>query len=256
MRRSEERVGTARPALLRASWTAAGVALAIAAGPALAGDRALLHPIGFSPDGRYFAFEEFGVQDGSGFAYSNIYIIDLPADAWVSGTPIRMKGDDAEWDRPLAEIRAEAHEQADPQLSALEIVQPAEILVLLGDGVRDDGKTMGFSYPGWGPPGTTEGDEFALQLSTFPIDSSEDCETFLGQQALGFRLVYEAEGQSRTVHEDEGSIPASRGCTTDYRLYAVLSPFHSTGPDVAIISSYPFGFEGPDRRFIAVPLSD
>ena len=50
------------------------------AAPASAGDRAQFNPIGFSEDGRYFAFEEFGIQDGSGFPYSNTFIIDLPAD--------------------------------------------------------------------------------------------------------------------------------------------------------------------------------
>ena len=34
------------------------------AGPALAGDAANFNPLGFSEDGRYFAFEEFGIQDG------------------------------------------------------------------------------------------------------------------------------------------------------------------------------------------------
>ena len=62
------------------------VSLAVAT-PALAGDRALIDFIGFSADARYLAFEEFGVQDGSGFPYSNIYILDLPADKWAGGSP-------------------------------------------------------------------------------------------------------------------------------------------------------------------------
>ena len=48
-------------------------------------DRALL---GFSPDGRYFALEEYGIQDGSGYPYSNIFLIDTTTDEWVTGTPI------------------------------------------------------------------------------------------------------------------------------------------------------------------------
>ena len=56
--------------------------------PVLAGDRAQLDLIGYSADGSYFAFEEFGVQDGSGFAYSSIYVVDLVDDSWVVGTQI------------------------------------------------------------------------------------------------------------------------------------------------------------------------
>lgn len=72
---------------------ASAVTLMLAA-PAMAGDRALIDFIGFSEDGQYFAFEEFGVQDGSGFPYSNIYVLDVSADSWVDGTPVRVQLDD------------------------------------------------------------------------------------------------------------------------------------------------------------------
>ena len=55
-------------------------------------------------------------------------------------------------------------------------------------------------------------------------------------------------------------LPGSRGCTLDYRLYAVIEPFRDYYADdftprrVAIVASYPFGFEGVDRRFLVVPI--
>ena len=52
-----------------------------------ASDRAI---IGFSLDGGHFAFEEYGVQDGSGFPYADVYIINLETDEWVKGSPIRV----------------------------------------------------------------------------------------------------------------------------------------------------------------------
>jgi len=52
-----------------------------------ASDRAI---IGFSKDGSHFAFEEYGMQDGSGFPYADIYIINLKTDKWVKGSPIRV----------------------------------------------------------------------------------------------------------------------------------------------------------------------
>ena len=54
---------------------------------AWAGDYASRHVIGFSADGRYFAFEQYGAQDGSGFPYAEIFIIDTQADSWVAGSP-------------------------------------------------------------------------------------------------------------------------------------------------------------------------
>ena len=67
------------------------MALAIAF-PAVAGDFANRDIIGFSADGSRFAFEEYGQQDGSGFAYSNIYIyvIDTAIDRWTDGSPFRV----------------------------------------------------------------------------------------------------------------------------------------------------------------------
>ena len=63
----------AASALLAASLTL------FSAAPALAGDAAQFDPIGFSEDGRYFAYEEYGIQDGSGFPYATIYLVDLIA---------------------------------------------------------------------------------------------------------------------------------------------------------------------------------
>jgi predicted secreted protein len=224
--------------------------------PAVAGDRALLDVVGYSESGQYFAFEEFGVQDGSGFAYSSIYIVDLPADKWMYGSPFHVQATEEAYDRPLADIRAEARAKANERLDELGITVPAETLILLGDGVPDAvGHQMEFAAPGGGPPGYTDPSRLRLTLNTFPVDSPNDCETLIGEQALGFSLNYIGpDGVAHLVHLDGESIPRSRGCTMEYRLYAVVGPFQSTGSRVAIVSSYPFGFEGPDRRFLAVPL--
>jgi len=248
-----------KPNAARAGMARLGVRLALLgaliATPAAAGDRALLDIIGYSPDGRYFAFEEYGIQDGSGFAYSSIYIVDLPADKWVYASPYRAQADETNTDRPLADVRAEARAAAEEKLEPLAIGEPADILVLLGDGVANaDGKQLTFSIPSWGPPGATqEGSESTLSLTTFPADSPEPCEDYIGQKAVGYALALDENGQTRELHRDK-VLPKSRGCTLDYRLYAVVERFSGGRGRVAILSSYPFGFEGPDRRFLAVPL--
>lgn len=231
------------------------LAAALLATPALAGDRALIDLIGYSPDGRYFAFEEYGIQDGSGFAYSSIYIVDLPADKWVYASPYRAQADEIDTDRPLADVRAEARAMAEEKLGPLAIGAPADVLVLLGDGVADaDGKEVTFAIPSWGPPGATqEGSESTLTLTTYPADSPEPCADYIGQKAVGYALSLEENGQTRELHRDK-VLPKSRGCPLDYRLYGVVERFDGGGGRVALISSYPFGFEGPDRRFLAVPL--
>lgn len=219
--------------------------------PALAGDRALFDPIGFSQDGRYFAFEEFGIQDGSGFPYSNIFIIDLPADDWVTGTPVRVRIDDES--KPLADARADAAEQASGKLDELGITEPATIIALNGDGeVGAAEHRLDFGPPGFGLDPVQEERELAIEV--FDLPSTQDC-TIIDSKTKGFALTLDGAELMR----DSGKLPASRGCPMGYRLFAVVSPadWRITPTNyVAIVSNYPFGFEGPSRRFLAVPLGN
>ncbi len=237
--------GTARLAASTALFTLMAV-------PAIAGDRALIDYLGFSADGRYFAFEEFGVQDGSGFPYTNLYIIDLPADAWVSGSPYRARIEDESGD--VQDVRDMAFAEAEDKLDALGISAPVHAIAVNGDGEEiGDGHSLTFGDPGFGLEPIQNPRE--LVLETIPLQSNMDC-SIIEDEVFGFSLSVDGE----EVHADEGPLPASRGCAMDYRIHAVVRPaewfFGGTRHTVAIIASYPFGFEGPDRRFLAVPLPE
>jgi len=222
--------------------------------PALAGDRALIDFIGYSEDGQYFAFEEYGIHDGSGGTYSSIYIVDLLADKWVDGSPFTVEeGGDAADTPPLAQTRAKALAKAQEKLKPLKITTPVEIMSLLGDGVPDtDGRSMVFAVPMCCGPGQMDDTRLSLALTTFPAKLDEDYCTEMNP--VGYSLAYNDGTATKVLHKDGDILPKSRGCTLDYRLYAVVQPFDGRGGQVAIISSYPFGFEGPDRRFLAVPI--
>jgi predicted secreted protein len=223
------------------------------AAPALAGDRALLNIIGYSEDATKFAFEEYGVQDGSGFAYSSIYVVDLVADKWMYGSPFHVQADDETYDRPLADVRAEAMSRARDKLSEAGISVPGEIYALIGDGVPDnDGKALQFAEPLCCGPGQVQEPVYTLSLETFPVMPTE--EYCADMNPVGYALSFSDGEATVELHRDGKTLPKSRGCTLDYRLYAVIEPFERTDGRVAIVSSYPFGFEGPDRRFLAVPI--
>jgi predicted secreted protein len=243
------------PTAARAASARLAISLALllgGAGTALAGDRALLDLIGFSADGRHFAFEEYGVQDGSGFPYANIYVLDLRADAWVRGTPVRVRLDDEA--AALATARAAAATQAAGVLDALGIDTPADLVAINGDGELTDGATLAFGRPGF-TPNTVEG-VYRLRLDTFPAAAPTPCADYSGTEPLGLALTLTGPDSAREIFRDT-TLPASRGCPVAYRLYGVVAPQHATPPaaHVAIIATYPFGFEGPDRRFIAIPLA-
>ncbi|WP_297102915.1 DUF2259 domain-containing protein [uncultured Devosia sp.] len=224
----------------------------ILAMPAKAGDRALIDYVGFSEDFRYFAFEEFGIQDGSGFAYSNLYVVDLRTDSWVVGTPVRVQAESEE--TSLSAVRAQVADQAASHIEGFSIDVPIEIAALIGDGVPDsEAKALSFGAPGY-LPGTVAGD-YTLELSTFPATATSPCAEWFSVAPLGYQLTITDSGSTRLIYRDQ-NLPRSRGCPTEYRIHSVVMPFQGAilSNAVAIVSVYPGGFEGPDRRFLAVPL--
>ena len=235
----------------------ASIVLGLFGSPALAGDRALVEFIGFSPDARYFAFEEFGIRDDSGSAYSSTYFVDLQTDSWVAGTPVRViaeEGDDAE---NLHAIRSAASAEAQHFIDRYGITVPAEIAVLHGDGEPDgepgrDPNKLGFilPIPEWGR--VTR--EYSARLSTFLLAPIEECGVHGGP--VGYELRVSKGPGEIVIHRDGASVPQSRGCPLGYRLYAVVVPGIGSTEEVGVIivSYFPRGFEGSSRRFLAVPF--
>lgn len=232
------------------------VALGLAL-PAAAADNALLNMIGYSADGAYFAFEQYGIQDGSGFAYSDVFVVDLVNDKWVSGTPFEVQAEDE--DASLSSIRAEAMGKAKASIAKYKFEVPVQILALIGDGdASQNGTRLSWSTPTCCTSQAVQADAFSLLLSTRGSSSPEDyCQDM---SPVGFNLGYQDQNGVTELHADGDTLPKSRGCTLDYRIYAAVQPFQDYYADgftprrVAIIATYPFGFEGVDRRFMAVPI--
>lgn len=232
--------GAAVPAL----WLAWGIV------PASAGDVAGLSILGFSADAAIFAFEEYGVQDGSGFPYANRFYIDVATDRFIPGTPIRVRIDDEGATLQQARDRAGAPGQA--------IVSDAEL-------AQNRGHTAGINA-------VTElsADPLRLAVNPRPVIPPVDAavEFRIEQYALdtsgcenlgptmGFRLLridLTPGGAVDLLHEDD-RIPSSRGCPLGYRIGAVQTIHPDTGtPSFAVLVAVrSFGFEGPDYRWIAV----
>ena len=231
------------------------VVLALLASPALAGDAAQFNSLGFSEDGRYFAFEEYGIQDGSGFPYANLTILDVAEDAWAAGSPFRVRLEDDT--ASLTDARDEARTQAEPHFDTLAIATPALTVALNGDGEpAGDGSLLGFGKPGYGLEAIQ--DPATLTLTTTLPEYTGPCTAEYGfDPPVGYVLTLETGEGATELHAD-AAVPASRGCTVAYRLYGVFAPLDWAGKGltpVAVLSVYTNGFEGPDRRFIAVPVT-
>ncbi|MGH6762862.1 MAG: DUF2259 domain-containing protein [Phyllobacterium sp.] len=221
--------------------------------PALAGDAARLDILGFTADGKTFAFEEYGVQDGSGFPYANRFYISTETDSFLAKTPIRIMLKDEQVDtgaaRTNARIQAETATGIPDSIlrtHAGETVASNPVTELSADPFRVKVNPRSVFPP------IDEPIEFMLE--DIPVPQPDNCKG-LGE-AKGFRLTMKdakSGGEPRLLHEDK-SAPASRGCPLGYRIGAVQMAFPSSGTPVfaVMVSVRRFGFEGPDHRWLAV----
>lgn len=220
-----------------------------------AGDAAEFRSHGFSTDeaGRYFAFEEFGVQDGSGFPYSNIYVVDLKTDKWVSGTPIRVLIEDDS--QPMLNARISAFQKATGVMQHYNIARSGVMMAASPLNEVSDKSTLSF-HQAINPLLTNQPAPYKLQLSNIDVMDINNC-GFADNRVMGFELSMTKPDGSYVAIHDEGAAPKSRGCPERYHLVAVFAPdrYKVKSYAVALIGVFSRGFEGPDLRYIAVPFS-
>lgn len=225
-----------------------------------AADGSQSRAIGFSPDARYFAFEEYGIQDGSGSTYANIFILDTEKDEWLKGTPIRVQG--AEEESDLEVIRDRAMKQAAPLIAQHRITGAFDTLVHMPfTEIIADRKTVRFARYYVSSGNVKDYDAhgaYQLSVKDIPMAAPQDCPdsdivTFHGMELV---LTNQQSNVSKTLARDT-AIPKSRWCPHGYDLEAVYAPSAlglKRDPLVALIGVFSRGFEGSDRTFIAVPF--
>lgn len=227
----------------------AGLSLFAASQLARAGDAADLDVLGFSADGKIFAFEEYGIQDGSGFAYAHRFYIDTTSDKFLPNTPVRVQMEDENVGLQVA--RDEARTRG-------EKVIKDEVLA------ANRGRLAGFNA-------VTEisADPHKMVVNPRPVFPPIDPqlefrleEVSLGEigrcpgigPVKGFKLVHVGDGGKIDVLQEDKDVPLSRGCPTGYRIGGVQTFFGEGGAMTyaVLITIIRHGFEGPDHRWLAV----
>jgi predicted secreted protein len=238
-----------RPLLLASLLAVTALA---APASAIAGDAAELNMLGFTADGGIFAFEEYGVQDGSGFPYANRYYIDTAKDAFVPGSPIRIQPQSE--DPSVETVRAEARKKGEVIVADAELAKhPGYTAAInpISELSADPFRVVANSSPLYPQP--SDPMEFRLE-ELEGIKPGVKCEEW--QEIRGFRLLKvdtHPGGTTKILHEDK-QIPSSRGCPLGHRIGVVQSYFPEGGPHIAVVvlAVRSFGFEGPDYRWLAV----
>lgn len=232
-------------------FTVLALALSALAAPARAGDAAELNILGFSADSKIFAFEEYGVQDGSGFPYANRFYIDTATDKFLPGTPIRIRIEDDQAKQSAA--RAEAARLGAAIVSDDVLAANRGFTAAFNAVTEESADPALFkAYPrAIFPPVDPL---LTLRLEEIKdLPALQSC-TDMGQPILGFRLLrLDAQNKPTVLNEDK-SVPTSRNCPTGYRLGAIQTFYPSDGPPVfaVLVTVRGVGFEGPDYRWLAV----
>lgn len=234
----------------------AGFVLLVLSLSASAGDFANLNFIGFSKDGRYLAFEEYGTQDGSGFPYSNIYFVEVQKNSFAAkAITVRIDSETA----TERQARAKAKLAAAATLRKLRILErntgTAVVSRLLTDVSgnhflsEDPEKEQKINFAAEIGSMYRRGD-YDLVLKSVKADK-KGCD-YLDEDQKTFMLelsVYDAEQQKTIMLQKDSSLPASRGCPLNYAIQHV---YLYEGSIAVFLNTYHVGFEGPDMRYMVV----
>ncbi len=261
---------------MRIAVAALSIALLLPPGAAQAADAAALKVLGFSPDGRYFGFMQYGPQWDAGRMQTEIVVIDVSRDRFVQGVPLRVTADmrdDSTSDNiepVLKKFLAYAERRAASLLSAHKISKPGTLLA------RDAEARPGEHSSGSEMPPKGEGTaalaakhpvlgELKLKLETKTMDwpktsrngthkeAGSCAEEMDPEKGVAFRLTLD-QGARSIVLQDDKTIPASRNCTIGYGIVEVHAFDRPDGKVTlaVVLGMHTRGFEGADRVFLAV----
>lgn len=238
------------------------------AAAARAGDGSAIQVLGFSADGRYFAYEQYGEQDGSGTLHSSITAVETSSDRVVKGTPIAAIMDPDHpalgkepRDKQLADIRAKAAADAAPILQQLGISERGHKVasvpesrphsILAPDQVKTVLKAAVATVT---LPADRFGADTRLVLRAFDIALPRCKDLVAGEHPNGFGLTLERKSRPSIHLSRDQTIPTSRGCPEHYGIAeAHALPLPDGSHALAVLIQYFYtAFEGPDRRFIVV----
>jgi predicted secreted protein len=218
----------------------------------LAGDYADLNFVGFSRDGNFLAFEEYGVQDGSGFPYSNFYFVNIEKNSFAA-PPVSARIDKEMATEIMARNKAQLI--AANKLRELKIIKGNTgkhvVSHLMNDLTFDEDSGAGAS--GVVRFAAEIGSMYRkgfYELSLKPLlTKTKDCEAF-EQKTFRFELsLKDKENNTTKFLQKDAELPKSRGCALGYRIQDIYLYENNIA---VFLNVFKLGFEGPDMRFIVV----
>lgn len=211
--------------------------LSTAAIPAHARDLYNFHALGFSADGKYYAFAESVQQDGSGFATADVSVLDVAANKLVASKTVTLQQDNATEQQALDQaIRGAALGRY-----GIDGRHTGEDLLVRVRTDRSNYTDTVFT--------TYYYRTYRLAIDATNLPERDEC---LGnqEQLLKLTLTSAEEGNDlRKVLQEDTALPKSRGCAGTYEVARVTRQ----GDSLVVIVSYTTpGFEGANLSYMAV----
>ncbi len=245
----------------------------------IAGDSAVAKLMGFSKDGKYVAFETFGVKDGSGFAYATIAILNVDKNEYAI-KPFRVQDSEKTLEKLLGShsaMRKSVLAQAGASLKKFGIVTgPTERvrqvgINYLGKEFSEEGRTLQFENRNpFFQIGLSAGScQLKLdQIGTGKFEQLWNYEIMKLKLSLNCESNYEynkfANGTEKIskVLQEDANVPASRFDPFNYEIETafVFDPDMTEGDSfdfkkskiVVLVRYLGPGFEGPNLDYLAV----
>jgi len=238
-------------------WLAVAVlTITFFAANSFAGSYSTLNFIGFSKDGRYLAYEEYAIQDGSGFPYASIYFIDTAKNAYAAPRVNVVIENEMGTEQSA---RSRVAILAAKNLKKFRIIKGNKGNHVLSHLINDltlDGKTDGSYSVRFAEviASMYKKGDYELLLNPIKI-TTKDCEVYSYDHfMLELKLTNKDENTSKFLQKDT-TLPKGRGCALGYRIQDVYLYNHeATNTDyvTVFVNVYTPGFEGPDMSFMAV----
>lgn len=207
--------------------------LCIVISPGRAGDTSSYELIGFSKDGKYVAFERYGNYDGTGFPYSEIFIVDVLKNSYVT-RPFKMRIEDG------TVINADKARDKNRKLASLKLVACNIVKANTGRKVYEESQ----KHPTKEIAFDLNGAKYSIILKEFETDQT----TKSGYKPKIFELDLVLNNKVQILQKDT-RLPASRGFPFSYHIDNVY--IYDTKIAVIIVYAIP-GFEEPNYRQIIV----
>ncbi|MDM8546507.1 DUF2259 domain-containing protein [Candidatus Venteria ishoeyi] len=224
---------------------------------AQAGDAAQLEFIGFSKDGKYMAFEQYGIADGIGAPYSEIHLIDVAKNKYLvrpfktGPSEMHVIEDPEQSDTALEQVRTLSAKAAQTALKKYGLLEKSRLAGkhLIHHPLYDTGvDPLKVQFALQTPLAGLAFDEYALTLKQKTL--KQDCYGFGKAKIFTLRVAPAGTEEQAQVLQEDRILPKSRDCPLSYKIADVY--LYKEKSLVVFINMFYPGFEGQDMRYLAV----